>query len=43
MAWLPLAQLRTTAYVRTGRLTLPEQAPITGGMLGGLTRFELDE
>ena len=42
LAWVPIAQLSTTVYVRTGVVTVPDAAPVVGGALARLYRFEVD-
>lgn len=43
VAWLPIAQLAETAFVREGRLSVPDAVPVSGGALSGLTSFRLVE
>ena len=42
VAWLPIAQLTTTSYVRSGIVTAPKATRVVGGALAELYRFEVD-
>ena len=42
LAWLPIAQLTSTSYIRSGVVTAPDTTPVVGGALAGLYRFEVD-
>ena len=41
VVWLPIAQMVEVSFIRSGRVTTPDQVPAGGGPLYGLRRFEV--